>query len=91
MDAAIQPTAIRRIASDRPWHWLALGWNDFTASLAVSLPYGAALTLAGWVMGLLMFEAEIAWAILPAGAGSSWSRRCSRLACMRRAAAGPWA
>ena len=69
MDAAIQPTAIRRIASDRPWHWLALGWNDFTASLAVSLPYGAALTLAGWVMGLLMFEAEIAWAILPAGAG----------------------
>ncbi len=69
MDAAIQPTAIRRIASDRPWHWLALGWHDFTASLAVSLPYGAALTLAGWVIGLLMFEAEIAWAILPAAAG----------------------
>ncbi|MES2713674.1 MAG: DUF2189 domain-containing protein [Pseudomonadota bacterium] len=69
MDAAIQPNAIRRIASDRPWQWLTLGWRDFTATLPVSLPYGAALTLGGWAIALLLFEAEIAWAILPASAG----------------------
>ncbi len=60
---------IRRVATDRPWTWLARGWADFLAAKPVSLAYGFALTLFGWLMALLLFETGTAWAILPATAG----------------------
>lgn len=60
---------IRRIATDRPWTWLTLGWRDMMANKPISLAYGAVLTLAGWVLALLLFEIGTAWAILPATAG----------------------
>lgn len=69
--AEITPTTgrIRRIATDRPWTWLTLGWRDMMANKPISLAYGAVLTLAGWVLALLLFEIGTAWAILPATAG----------------------
>ncbi len=60
---------VRRIATDRPWTWLTLGWRDMMANKAISLSYGAVLTLLGWILALLLFEVGTAWAILPATAG----------------------
>lgn len=60
---------VRRVASDRPWVWLTLGWRDMMANRAISLSIGAALTLFGWALSLLLFETGATWAILPATAG----------------------
>lgn len=43
--------AINHIESDRPWLWLAAGWNDFTRTPAASMGYGILLT----VVMLLVF------------------------------------
>jgi uncharacterized membrane protein len=60
---------VRQVATDRPWVWLTAGWRDLQATRSVALAYGGALTLAGWVLVLLFFEAGTPWAILPATAG----------------------
>jgi uncharacterized membrane protein len=60
---------VRRVASDRPWVWLTLGWRDMMANRAISLSIGAVLTLFGWALSLLLFETGTTWAILPATAG----------------------
>lgn len=31
---------IRQVSGDRPWAWLAAGWNDFTRTPGVSMAYG---------------------------------------------------
>jgi uncharacterized membrane protein len=64
-----RPASIRRVATDRPWVWLTAGWRDLMAHKAVGFAYGGALTLFGWLLALVMFEAGAAWAILPATAG----------------------
>ncbi|WP_160935529.1 DUF2189 domain-containing protein [Teichococcus coralli] len=64
--AAAQP---RRVAQDRPWAWLAAGWNDLWASPAISLTHGAALTLAGWALALLAQRLQTLWLVLPLSAG----------------------
>ncbi len=63
------PGRVRRVATDRPWTWLTLGWRDMMAARPISLAYGAALTVFGWVFALLLFEVGTPWAILPATAG----------------------
>ncbi|MBX9698397.1 MAG: DUF2189 domain-containing protein [Acetobacteraceae bacterium] len=60
---------VRPVATDRPWVWLTAGWRDMQATRSVAFAYGGALTLAGWVLVLLMFEIGTPWAILPATAG----------------------
>jgi uncharacterized membrane protein len=60
---------VRQVATDRPWTWLTLGWRDMMANKSISLAYGAALVLMGWLLTLLMFELATPWAILPASAG----------------------
>jgi uncharacterized membrane protein len=57
------------VATDRPWVWIARGWQDMQANKAVSLTTGAALTVIGWALALLLFELGATWAILPATAG----------------------
>lgn len=66
--AATRPR-IRRVATDRPWAWLTLGWQDLMAHKAIGLTYGGALALFGWLLTWLMLELGAAWAILPAAAG----------------------
>lgn len=60
---------IREVAPDRPWAWLTAGWRDLMGNPQIGFFYGAALTLAGWVLALLLLWAQTAWAILPASAG----------------------
>lgn len=66
--AAARPR-IRRVATDRPWAWLTLGWQDLMAHKAIGLTYGGALALCGWLLTWLLLELGAAWAILPAAAG----------------------
>jgi uncharacterized membrane protein len=44
--------AIRSVAFDAPWHWLALGWQDVWAMPGISLSYGAFVAVAAAVIGL---------------------------------------
>ena len=67
--AAPRGPRVRQVATDRPWVWLTAGWQDLQATRPIALAYGGALTLAGWVLVLLFFEAGTPWAILPATAG----------------------
>ena len=63
------PAAIRRVPPDRPWAWLTAGWQDLMANPQIGFFYGGALTLAGWVLALLLLWARTPWAILPSAAG----------------------
>lgn len=65
---AITP-AINLVPIDAPWKWLAAGWTDLMAAPHVGFVYGGAVVLAGWVLVVLLLQAGIAWAILPATAG----------------------
>lgn len=60
---------IRRVAVDRPWVWLARGWDDFRRAPGASLPYGIAVAAAsyGIVAALAWFESV--YALLPLAAG----------------------
>ena len=67
--AARRPAIIRSVPPDRPWAWLTAGWRDLMANPQIGFFYGGALTVAGWVLALLLIWARTAWAILPASAG----------------------
>ncbi len=64
-----RPSRVNRVATDRPWVWLTAGWQDLQAARPIALAYGGAVTLAGWLLVLLMFELGTPWAVLPATAG----------------------
>lgn len=44
MSKASTPT-IHRVSSDKPWLWLAAGWNDFIKAPGISLVYGFIVSL----------------------------------------------
>ena len=67
--AAPRPAIIRAVPPDRPWAWLTAGWRDLMANPQIGFFYGGALTLGGWMLGLLLLWAKSAWAILPVSAG----------------------
>jgi len=60
---------LRQVATDRPWVWLTLGWQDLMAQKSVGLVYGGALAVLGWVLAWVMLQLGLAWAILRAVAG----------------------
>lgn len=69
-EAPPRPAAtIRSVPPDRPWSWLTAGWRDLMANPQIGFFYGGALTLAGWLLGLVLLWAKTTWAILPASAG----------------------
>lgn len=47
---------IRRIATDRPLHWLRAGWHDLKANPLPSLAYGLLFALAGDLIILALLE-----------------------------------
>lgn len=67
--ATRRPATIRPVPPDRPWAWVTAGWNDLMANPQIGFFYGGALTIAGWLLALLLLWARTAWAILPASAG----------------------
>jgi uncharacterized membrane protein len=60
---------IRRVPVDRPWVWLNAGWQDFLAYPRISLLYGAAPAIAGWLAALLLAWFDFPYLVLPLTAG----------------------
>jgi uncharacterized membrane protein len=69
---AIDPNralASRRVALDRPWAWLAAGWSDLARAPSVSLTYGVAFALLGWVITFGLWAMDWLYLTLPLVAG----------------------
>lgn len=60
---------IRRVPVDRPWTWLAAGWNDLWAAPASGLAWGALPVVAGWAAIALLLWFDRPWLVLPLSAG----------------------
>lgn len=61
---------IRKISVDRPWAWLAAGWQDLRAAPAVGLGYGAAFAVVGFLLLGISYQLELFWqVVLPLAGG----------------------
>ena len=60
---------VRHVGIDRPWTWLAAGWQDLAAFPAVSLCYGLVFALCGLLLLFLMSQANMWYIVLPLAAG----------------------
>jgi len=62
--AQIQPVDL-----GRPWHWLALGWQDMRRAPGVSLAYGALAVVTSYALTLGLWVYDMPYLVLPLGAG----------------------
>ncbi|HYD71350.1 DUF2189 domain-containing protein [Azospirillum sp.] len=60
---------IRRIDTDRPWVWLARGWQDLWAAPTVSLVYGLLAVVSSFLLVAGLSMAEMQYLVLPMAAG----------------------
>lgn len=60
---------IRAASVDRPWAWLAAGWNDMWRAPGVSLAYGALFTLLSLALTASLVWANAFFLLLPMAAG----------------------
>ena len=56
---------IRKVELDRPWAWLAAGWQDLIRAPAVSAVYGVAFAVAGYLVTLGLWLLDWEYLILP--------------------------
>ncbi len=56
---------IGRVEFDAPWRWLAAGWNDLLSAPQISLTYGAAFSVAAYLLTLGLTSAGTLPLILP--------------------------
>ncbi len=66
VDVALTPP-LNELPWSAPWHWLALGWRDFTRAPAIGLFYGTAFVLMGWALMLVFQRAPAYTLALSAG------------------------
>jgi uncharacterized membrane protein len=69
LDRAGDVPEIRSVELDRPWLWLAAGWRDFMRAPVVSLSYGAAFSIAGYILIYGLYATGMLYLILPVAAG----------------------
>ncbi|CAE7874186.1 unnamed protein product [Symbiodinium necroappetens] len=55
---------IRKISVDRPWAWLAAGWQDLRSAPSVGLGYGAIFTVVGFLLLGIAYELGLFWQVL---------------------------
>lgn len=60
---------VRKVELDRPWAWLAAGWQDLMRAPSVSLTYGVLFALIGWAVTFGLWWAGAVYLILPLTAG----------------------
>lgn len=60
---------IRRVSVDRPWVWLAKGWDDIRRARGASLAYGIAIVAASYLLVGALYWFESIYALLPLAAG----------------------
>jgi uncharacterized membrane protein len=56
---------IQKIALDRPWAWLAAGWQDLIRAPVVSAVYGVSFAAAGYLVTLGLWLIDWKYLILP--------------------------
>lgn len=67
-----QRTAVVRfrvVPLDRPWQWLAAGWNDFVRAPQIGLVYGALLMAISFIISLGLYLIGMLYLVLPMAAG----------------------
>lgn len=64
-----QPIRIRKIEIDRPWSWLAKGWQDLRATPAVGLAYGVLAAVTGYLLTFGLIAVDMIYLLLPLAAG----------------------
>ncbi|MGF1628802.1 MAG: DUF2189 domain-containing protein [Kiloniellaceae bacterium] len=60
---------VRRLQLDRPWAWLAAGWQDLKRAPGVSLTYGAIFTAVSFLITAGVFLAGVEYLLFPLAAG----------------------
>ena len=60
---------VKRVAIDRPWAWLAAGWEDMKRAPGVSLTYGALFTAISFLITAGVFWADLDFLLFPLAAG----------------------
>lgn len=66
---AIPLPIVRRVAHDSPWEWLQRGWRDLARIPLISTAYGAAVTVAGFLLAFLLWEINAVYLVLPIAGG----------------------
>ena len=61
--------SIKKVDLDQPWRWLAAGWEDFRKAPGVSLPYGVAFAIAGYLVTAAIWFFDVFYLVLPLTAG----------------------
>jgi len=61
--------AIRRVAFDAPWAWLAAGWRDLWFAPVISLTYGAAFATAAYAFVFQLSQTNALPLMLPLAGG----------------------
>lgn len=56
---------IKQIELDRPWQWLAAGWQDFRRSPAVGVLYGLLAAITGYLILVGLWWAGMLYLVLP--------------------------
>jgi uncharacterized membrane protein len=59
---------VRRLELDRPWAWLAAGWDDIRRAPAVSLTYGALFTAISFLITAGVFLVGLEYLLFPLAA-----------------------
>ena len=60
---------IRQVAADRPWAWLAAGWQDIWNAPGLSLSYGALFAVVSLVLTLGLVMSGLEYLLPPLAAG----------------------
>lgn len=60
---------VRRVPVDRPWSWLAAGWNDLLAAWRISLVFGCAFVVISGAITLTLALTGFVYLLLPLAAG----------------------
>src|SRR3954462_13280641 len=66
--SVIKPYAIphiRRVGLDRPWAWLAAGWNDFSQAPGLTPRYGLAMVAGRYMLVLGLSSIGLFYLVLP--------------------------
>ena len=61
--------ALRKVPLDRPWRWLASGWEDMRANMGISLTYGVLAAITGYFLIWGLASLGYLYLVLPLAAG----------------------
>jgi uncharacterized membrane protein len=60
---------VRLITEEHPWRWLSAGWRDLRRAPGVSLAYGAAISVASFLLTAGLYLTDLLYLLLPLAAG----------------------